>query len=108
MSNRFELINGSNHWGIVWSMFPRHLFKKQNILDILFNEFDNETVTLLIQLNNRENETFTVDRNSWANSYGVFLQDYYIINGVVFQEKQKANEFYTWLEKAHVWHELTT
>ncbi len=89
-------------------LVPSSPFKKQNILDVLFNEFDSETATLLIQLNNRENETFTVDRNSWVNSYGVFLQDYYIITGVIFQEKQKAQEFHTWLEKAHVWHELTT
>ena len=110
MAKQFTLIEGTNAWGVMWSLLPRHLFGDKTLTEILFTNFDLDTATLLIELNNKETEPFVIDRESWqlatSNGFGIFLQDYYIINGVVFNDKQYANDFYDWIEKKQIWYQL--
>lgn len=110
MANPFTLIEGTNCWGVMWSLFPRHLFGDKTLTETLFTNFDLDTATLLIELHNKERDPFVIDRKSWKlatnNGFGIFLQDYYVINGVVFQNRQHASDFHDWLEKQQIWYQL--
>jgi len=77
------------------------------LLDILFGEIKCFQVGLALLLQGGRMDTLWIDYIVWAqdtkHDYSEYLMDMYEIRGVVFRNKNEAEQFQDILEKKYVW-----
>ncbi len=110
MSKLFPLTDlPSGDWAVSWPDFNniKKIDSKLKLLDIVFKEIKCMETGVGVKLNNEETEVLWIDLNTWAQDrsglYSEYLQDMYIICGMVFRKQDDAIKFQEWLEKKYIW-----
>lgn len=106
----FELYTTERNNHVVhWPTFVniRDVGTRVKLLDILFREVKCFEVGLAILLQGGEMDTLWIDFSVWAQdttqNYSDYLMDMYEIRGVVFRNKNEAEQFQDILEKKYIW-----
>lgn len=96
-----------HHTYVSWSKEAQKFVYSYILLDVLFGVLKCNEVSLAVLLNNREVDTFNISYEEWAQdkskNYSHYVQQMYEIAGVIFQEQEKAQQFFTWLEQKYMW-----
>ena len=118
MDKPFQLIplnSQKSHWQVIWDRTKyddiRRVLEKNLLLDVLFRDAKCIEVGLRIALNGGEKEIMWIDDNSYwqdtSKQYSEYLQDMYVITGVIFKSESEATFFKDYLEKKVIWKLLT-
>jgi hypothetical protein len=106
----FELYSTTHGNHVVhWPTFKniRDVDTRIKLLDVLFKEVQCFEVGLGILLQGGDMDTLWIDFSAWAqnpnHSYSEYLMDMYEIRGVVFRNKNEAEQFQNILEKKYIW-----
>ena len=100
-----------HHSFVSWTPDVRKFVKSYILTDVLFAVIKCKEVGFAVKLNSGDHDSLWLDFEKWAQdkskNYSHYLQDMYIIDGVIFKEHDKAEQFHDWLEKKYMWETLS-
>lgn len=101
----------NDHTYVYWTPEKKKFVYSYILLDILFAVIKCEEVGIAVQLNSGEVDVLWIGIEAYSKdkslNYSHYIQEMYVIQGIVFKDDDKATAFYEWLEKKYVWDALS-